>query len=284
MIIDFHTHIFPPEVRADRSRFFEDEPAFKTIYVSSKAQLAGIEDLLAHMDREGIDKSVIFGFPWERSENFKRHNDYILDTVGRYPDRLIGFACFSPLSPHGAREAERCLSSGLKGVGELAVYGGGINRSVIEGLRDIMAVCADLDLPVLIHTNEPVGHQYPGKAPMTLKQIYDLVKEFAHNRLILAHWGGGLFFYGLMKKEVRGVLERVWFDTAASPFLYGNAIYRVAGETVGYDKILFGTDYPLLPASRYFQEIESSGISLEDKEKILGLNAMEILGGRGKNH
>jgi len=278
MIIDFHTHLFPPELRADRSRFFEGEPAFKTIYASSKAQLAGIEDLLAHMDREGIDKSVIFGFPWERSDNFKRHNDYILEAVGRYPDRLIGFACFSPLSPKGAREAERCISSGLKGVGELAVYGGGINRSVIEALRDVMAVCEKLDVPVLVHTNEPVGHQYPGKAPMTLKQIYDLVKEFTENRIILAHWGGGLFFYGLMKKEVREVLEHVWFDTAASPFLYRPDVYKIAGGTMGYEKILFGTDFPLLPAGRYLMEMDSAGISEEHRKKILGENAQILLG------
>jgi len=279
MIIDFHTHLFPKEIREQRRKFFKCEPAFKMIYESSKARLAGVDELLHHMDESGIEKSIVFGFPWERYDNFKRHNDYILEAVSRYPERIIGFCCFSPLSTRGPQEAERCLSAGLKGVGELAVYAGGLNRAVIDALEEVMALCRGRNVPVLIHTNEPVGHQYPGKAPMTLNQIYELVKCFSENRIVLAHWGGGLFFYGLMRKEVRESLKNVWFDTAASPFLYGNAIYRVAGEAVGYDKILFGTDYPLLPARRYLEEIDSSGISLEDKEKILGLNAIRVLGG-----
>ena len=278
MIIDFHTHLFPRQFRDNRQRFFDGEPAFRLIYDSSKAPLVGAHELLRHMDESGIERSVVFGFPWERYENFRRHNDYILETVGRYPDRLIGFCCFSPLSIKGAQEAERCLSAGLKGVGELAVYAGGMNRSVIDALQEVMAICKDRDVPVLIHTNEPIGHSYPGKAPMTVSQIYELVKQFPQNRIILAHWGGGLVFYGLMKKEVKETLKNVWFDTAASPFLYDAQIYRIAGIAAGYDKVLFGTDYPLLPASRYFSELESSGISAKDREKILGLNARRLLG------
>ena len=56
-----------------------------------------------------------------------------------------------------------------------------------------------------------------------------------------------------MKKEVKGVLQNVWFDTAASPFLYQPEMYRVAGEAVGFDKILFGSDFPLLKTATLFQ-------------------------------
>ncbi len=277
MIIDFHTHVFPKEFREGRRRFFENEPAFKIIYESPRARLAGARELIRHMDEEGIERSVVFGFPWEQYDNFKRHNDYIMEVVSHYPKRLVGFCCFSPLSVKGAREADRCISAGLKGVGELAVYGGGMNRSALDAIDEVMALCRERDVPVLIHTNEPVGHQYPGKAPMTLRQIYDMISRFPANRLVLAHWGGGLFFYALMKKEVKDRLKNVWFDTAASPFLYKQTIYRLAGEIVGYDKILFGTDYPLLPASRYYADIDSSGVSEEAKEKILGINAQELI-------
>jgi len=43
------------------------------------------------------------------------------------------------------------------------------------------------------------------------------------------------------------VLANVWFDTAASPYLYRSDIYRLAAELAGEEKVLFGTDYPLLP-------------------------------------
>ena len=76
-------------------------------------------------------------------------------------------------------------------------------------------------------TNEPVGHAYPGKTPNTLAQIYRMVKRFPANTIVLAHWGGGLFFFNLLRKEVKEQLRNVYFDTAASPFLYDPAVYRV---------------------------------------------------------
>lgn len=277
MIIDFHTHIFPPLIRENREDFFKGEQAFKSLYNSPQAKLAGIRDLIASMDENGVQKSVVFGFPWENAEYFKLHNDYVVEAVERYPDRLAGLACFSPLSPTGAREAERCLDQGLSGVGELAVYGAGITFQVVQALEPVMAICLKHNGLFMLHTNEPVGHQYPGKTPNTLHQIYDFVKAYPENRIILAHWGGGLLFYALMKKEVGKVLENVWFDTAASPFLYRPEMYRIAGEVVGFDKILFGSDYPLLKPKRYFKEIAGAGLLAEQIDQITGLNAKNLL-------
>jgi predicted TIM-barrel fold metal-dependent hydrolase len=140
-----------------------------------------------------------------------------------------------------------------------------------------MEICAGFNVPVLFHTNEPVGHVYPGKTPVQLREIYDLLKHYPSNKIVLAHWGGGLFFYSLMKKEVRDVLKNVWFDTAASPFLYDPQIYRMAGEIAGLDKILLGTDYPLISPKRYFEEMETAGLSEESTRRICGENAANLL-------
>jgi len=279
MIIDFHTHLFPPNFSQDRDRLVHEDPAFRSIYNSPKARLADAEDLLKSMDDNGIERSVVFGFPWEKEDLFVRHNDYIIEAVHRYPDRLIGFCAFSPLSRCGARETDRCLSLGLSGVGELAVYGSGLTAEVIHALEEVMDLCLRADVPLLLHTNEPVGHVYPGKIPNTLKEIYDLVRAYPANRMVLAHWGGGLLFYGLMKREVRDVLQNVWFDTAASPFLYRPDIYRIAGDIVGFDRVLFGSDYPLISPKRYFKEMEAGGLSLEQMDQIKGLNAARLLKG-----
>ena len=277
MIIDFHTHVFPSRFRDDRSPFFSDEPAFKNLYLSPQAKLAGANELIRNMDEEDIHKSVIFGFPWENPEHYRIHNDYIIESVHRYPNRLIGFCCFSPLSAGGSREAERCLQSGLSGVGELAVYGSGLSPEIINSLKEVMGLCSQFDVPFLLHTNEPIGHNYAGKTPMTLPQIYGFIKAYPSNRIVLAHWGGGILFYGLMKKEVKEAFKNVWFDTAASPYLYTPDIYRIAGETIGFEKILFGSDYPLLKPQRYFKEMESAGLSPGSLEQVKGSNAARLL-------
>jgi predicted TIM-barrel fold metal-dependent hydrolase len=228
------------------------------------------------MDKNGVDKSVIFGFPWSNTATYQSHNDYIMETVQKYPDRVMGLGCFDPADAQAAAEAERCLAGGLCGIGELAFYRSGIDESALEQLQPVMGLCAERNLPVLIHTNEPVGHDYHGKTPITLSQIYGLIKRFADNKIVLAHWGGGLFFYSLMKKEVKESLKNVYFDTAASPYLYDPEVYQVAVKLAGIDKILFGSDYPLLAPEKYFSEMQQSGLARDQRDQICGLNAARL--------
>lgn len=277
MIIDFHTHIFPKSIRVNRQIFFPGEPAFRLLYESPKSRLAGAQEIVATMDEQGVDISVVFGFPWRNAETYKMHNDYIIDAVTRYPQRLVGFACFDLASELAVKEAYRCIESGLSGIGELAFYESGIDEKCLELLSPVMELCRQKDFPVLIHTNEPVGHQYPGKAPIKLEQIYNMANRFCENRLVLAHWGGGIFFYNLMKKEVREVLKNVYFDTAASPYLYDPEIYAIACKLTGRDKILLGSDFPLLKPERYFKELDEVGISGSDRAGICGANAKRLL-------
>ncbi|MFC1821678.1 amidohydrolase family protein [Thermodesulfobacteriota bacterium] len=277
MIIDFHTHVFPPYFKEERNLFFGEEPHFEVLYRSPNARVAENREILESMDAEEIDKSVIFGFPWEKTDHFRRHNDYVIETVQQYPERFIGFCTFSLFSAQAPEEAIRCLEAGLSGVGELAVYHSGFSQEKIAILENLMEICAHYDVPLLLHTNEPVGHQYPGKTSMILKDLYEFLKTYPDNKIILAHWGGGIFFYGLMK-EVREVLKNVWFDTAASPFLYQPDIYRMAGEIIGFERILFGSDFPLIKPGRYFKEMASSGISENSINRIKGENALSLLG------
>lgn len=277
MIVDFHTHIFPSSFRNNREGLFPYEPAFRLLYGPPGAKTVGATDLIRAMDEDGVNRSVIFGFPWEDEGRFKRHNDYIIESVELHPKRLTGLCCFSVKTPDAAREAERCLKSGLAGVGELAVYDSGLTPDVIASFKDVMNVCAESDAPLLLHVNEPIGHNYAGKAPITLSQIYQFIKTYPSNRIILAHWGGGIFFYGLLKKEVKDVLKNVWFDTAASPYIYRPDIYKIAGEIIGLDKILFGSDYPLLRPKRCLDEMNAAGLTNEAKAMITGSNAERVL-------
>jgi hypothetical protein len=67
-------------------------------------------------------------------------------------------------------------------------------------------------------------------------------------------------------------------EHAPSPYLYRPEIYRLVAEMVGPDKILFGSDYPLLPPSRYLKEMEAAGLSEEWQEMILGGNLAWLMG------
>ena len=277
MIIDFHVHTFPAEIRDHRERFLDDEPEFKLLYESPKSKLVSAETIIAMMDETGVDLSVVFGFPWRNPETCRLNNDYVIDVVSRYPDRLRGLCCVDSLNPEAAEEVRRCLDAGLSGVGELAFYGCGIDGECQLSLGPIMALCRERGVPVLLHTNEEVGHLYPGKTPNTMTQIYETISRFPDNTIVLAHWGGGIFFYHLLKRAVKETLKNVYYDTAASPFLYENRIYPYARDLVGIDKVLLGTDYPLLKPTRYFNEMRESGLDPSEMDAVCGDNAARLL-------
>jgi hypothetical protein len=225
-----------------------------------------------------VDVSVILNIGWITHELCVETNDYILESVSRYPGRLVGFLGIQPLSYRAAlEELERCAKDSVKGVGEL--------RPDIQlfdpGDEEVMAPFANMlekhHLILLTHSSEPVGHIYPGKGAVTPEILYPFIVNHPELIIICSHWGGGLPFYALMP-EVKKALDNVYFDTAASPLLYQNQIYEQVAKLVGEDKILFGSDYPLLPQERIIKEIQSLNLQEAAENLILGGNARRLLG------
>jgi len=278
MRIDVHTHIFPEKIVQQREIYFEGESAFKSLYGSPKARLATAETLLQAMDAGAVDCSITFGFPWRNPDLTERHNDYVLEAALKCPSRLLAMGCVNPMADKSAEEAERVLRAGACGLGELAVYDACEAGAALERYRDLIDCCRSHQGILLIHANEPVGHLYPGKSQLGLDFYYALARLAEGMTLILAHWGGGLCFYELLKKEASEVLANVHYDTAASPFLYRPTIYAHMTEVVGAKKILFGSDYPLLTATRYFEEMAASGLTAEQLDAIGGGNAARLFG------
>jgi predicted TIM-barrel fold metal-dependent hydrolase len=277
MVVDFHTHIFPPQVRARRDDYLRRDAAFAEMYSSPKAQMATAEELLASMEEAEVDRSVVVGFAWSEQELCREHNEYLLEAAARSGGRLIPFCTLQPLAgDDAAAEIERCVQGGARGLGELRPESQGY--SLDQGAGEILAGAAlRHGLVLLFHVSEPVGHAYPGKGGLALDAFYRFVSSHQEVTAVGAHWGGGLPFYALMP-EVREALANVYVDTAATPFLYGSAIYRRVAELVGAERILFGSDYPLISQRRQRQAIED-GLGEDEKGRrlVLGENACQLL-------
>jgi predicted TIM-barrel fold metal-dependent hydrolase len=277
VIIDGHTHIFPHQVCENRYHYCQRDPAFDEIYGNDKARMIGAEDLIVAMDHGGVDRAVVCGFPWCNHDLCVMGNNAIIEAVQRFPDRLIGFCCVYPGEPETAvPEIERCVAAGIRGVGELGFYTRPMTEEDIVGMSPICEAIKGCGIPLLLHVNETVGHAYPGKGDTSLQQIYRFVCTFSDMTIILAHWGGGLFFYEMMPSVAR-MTRRVYYDTAASPFLYRSDIYKVAHEIIGPDRIVFGSDYPLIKPERYVSEINRAGLDRCAVEKVLGENMRDLL-------
>ena len=277
MIVDAHVHVHRPDIAACRDEYCGRDAYFGKLYTTPKARMATVEELIAAMDEDGVNVSVICGFAWCDSGLCREDNDYVIDALRRYPDRLIGLAVVNPAAGREAvREMERCAKGGLRGIGELMPDGQGYRLDDIEAMRPIMETAQSLDWVVLTHANEQVGHDYAGKGETGPETALRFAQAFPDAKIVCGHWGGGLLFYELMP-EVRESLRNVFYDTAASPFLYDKRIYRVAME-VAPEKVLFGTDYPLLRAGHYLEQIRGLALAPEAERALLGGNAARLFG------
>jgi predicted TIM-barrel fold metal-dependent hydrolase len=278
MIIDFHAHVLPPQIKQDRTRCIRTDSSFGQIYGDKKIRIATAEDLIENMDKDGVDVSVIVNYGWSTHELCVETNDYILESVNRFPKRLIGFGAVADYnSDKSLAEIARCARGGARGIGELRPDCQAPGFAQKKALEPFVKMLRDHKLILLTHSSEPVGHIYAGKGIATPGMLYWFISSFPEIVMVCAHWGGGLPFYSLMP-EVRKAMANVYFDTAVSPYLYRPEIYRAVSQMVGADKILFGSDFPVMMPERIRQEIDGSGLSEQEKTSILSGNARRLLG------
>src|SRR4030042_3428248 len=113
MILDCHTHIFPPEMIRDRDALCGKDRGFAAIYENAKAKMVGVEDLISSMDDSGVDRSVICGFSWSLADLCSYHNQYLFESASRHPKRLVVFISFSSSDPERSLlELENGLKDG----------------------------------------------------------------------------------------------------------------------------------------------------------------------------
>lgn len=244
-IIDSHVHLYPPEVNRDPAAWAaaQREPHWAGLCTRRRKDgravqgFPSLDQLLRDMDAAGIAKAVLLGWYWERHETCATQNRFYADCVRVHPDRLAAFATVQPKAGAAAfEEACRAMDDGLVGFGELSPHSQHFDLDD-PVWRQVLALAAEWKVPVNLHVTDPVGRNYPGRVNTPLADFIRLARECPATKFILAHWGGGLAW-----SQEAAALPNVWFDTAASPLLYGPEVWRKAPS----DRVLFGTDYPLV--------------------------------------
>lgn len=276
MRIDAHVHVYPPEIRADWPRIAEKEPHFASICSGKVHKWGTAEDVIAQMEADGVDVSWIAGFAFRDPGLCRICNDYVIDAVKRSEGRLKGLAVVNPLSRGFEEEISRCREAGFIGVGELLPDGQVFDITDTRQTWRLAAECHEKGMLLLLHTAEPVGRKYPGKGETGPKEAAEFCSNHPEVQAVFAHMGGGLWSYETMP-HMRITLQNAWYDTAAVPYLYGPGIFASAAAAGVGDKILYGSDFPLLGAERYENMFRESGLDEDSISGIRGSNAVSLL-------
>lgn len=279
-VIDAHTHLFPEEIVRDRTGFLERDNWFGELYASPANVMVSPEEMIASMDAAGIDMSIICGWPWRDPGLCRIQNDFLAEVHSMVPDRLAWMAIVNPVAPGCAEEVERCGALGAVGVGELNADAQGFAWEESSLLGEMVETCQSIDLPILMHCSEPVGHAYPGKGTATPDKILRFLGVWPEIRVVGAHWGGGLPFFELMP-EVARLTRNLVYDSAASTYLYTPNVFPIVERLVGSGRIVFGSDYPLLNQKRFLDRTLAASLSQDGAADVLGTNAARFFNLKG---
>ena len=281
-IIDAHVHLYPeaanasplPWAAARQETHWATQATRRRKSGNAVQGFPSMADLLRDMDAAGINQAILLGWYWENHATCVEHNRFYAACLKAEPARFKAFATVHPAGGEAAlAEVRWAHAAGFSGLGELSPHAQGV--SLGDPIwRGIMKLAGELKLPVNLHVTDPHSKPYPGRTDTPLGDFIGLAREFPATKFILAHWGGGLAF------DVENHrLRNVYYDTAASPLLYGPDVWHKAPA----GRVLFGSDYPLVlyPARGGSPEIQ--GILHEARTahaapSIFADNACQLLG------
>ena len=276
MIIDWHSHVYPPEEQA--IPFWQGKCPMK------------VENVLEAMDRCGIDRNCISN-PYhelahadrpEQLRRVRRKNEYMSDLVEKHPHKLIGFATAVPCGgDEFVRETERAITRlGLHGVIAMSSIKGEYPDD--DAALPFWELVHRLDVPVMIYPPavafgeerlkeyrlaSSIGRPADNMLALARLIVRGIFERYPDLKLVGSHLAGGLcevigrmdyayelqdeaFFLGayspmLIKKKPSEYLKMMYLDCTS----YHAPAVKCAIETVGADHVLFGTDAPPLTAS-----------------------------------
>jgi len=175
-------------------------------------------------------------------------------------------------------------SAGLKGIKLHPDYQDAMFNDI--RYKRIISYATELGLVVVVHAGVDIG--LPSITHCTPDMVCEVLDEVQPERLVLAHMGGWNLWDEVLAKLCG---RNVYMDTA---FSYGEIAWlsgaehrwKLASEEMflklirahGADRIVFGTDSPWTDQKRAIKDIQALPLSDEDKKKILGENALQLLG------
>jgi predicted TIM-barrel fold metal-dependent hydrolase len=209
-------------------------------------------------------------------------NDYVAGVVRQYPDQFMGFASVDPWKGKTAtQELERAVRElGLRGLKLHPTTQAFFPNDT--RFYPLWETASALGIPVLFHTGQTgVGAREPGGGGQKLKYsqpipyIDDVAADFPNLTIIMAHpsvpWQEEQLSVAMHKGNV-------YIDLSGwSPKYFRPILVQYIGSLL-QDKVMFGSDYPVLKPDRWLRDFETLGLKEAVQEKILLTNAKRVLG------
>ena len=276
--VDTHAHQPTSEFLEDAGGQMMADAANK---FGSDLETWSYEEMIEEYHEHGIGRAVLLGWDAETNTgNPPVPNDYVAEVRDEHPEFFVGFGSVDPLKDDCVAEAERCVEdldlSGFK----FQQIAQGFDPS--DDRHDhLWNVIEDLGVPVVFHGgNSTLGAGSPGGRGLHVKygdplMVDDVAAEHPDLDILLAHpafpW----------EKEQLAVCQQkgnVYMDLSGwLPKYIDDQVLQYA-RTILQDKVMFGTDYPMLRPGKWLDQFEALDFPEDVQRKLLWENAESFLG------
>ncbi|MCL2799758.1 MAG: amidohydrolase family protein [Endomicrobia bacterium] len=258
-IIDSHTHIYPDKV-AEKAR-----EQLQKAFNRGMVDLPVISNLFKHMDEAGVSKSVVACVA-SRPDQVVSINNWLFSLKDK---RIIPFASMHPYFYGYRDELKRIKDNacGIKLQSEFQLFFADEEKAfpMYEELQK-------LQIPVLFHCGIELSS--PGEVRSSPDRMLNVMRRFPELKIIGAHMGGFLMWEEVLEKLAG---KDIYFDTSDSLDEMKKETLAKFFEKHGFDKIFYGSDFPLKCPAKEINLIKSLNISEENKQKILSLNIKRLV-------
>jgi predicted TIM-barrel fold metal-dependent hydrolase len=276
--IDVHTHAEVSCRQPTDDVWQEYEDAASKYFKAGKRPT--IPETIAYY-RERKIGLVMFTVDSEHEIGSRRiPNEEILEAAHANSDMMVAFASIDPHKGRfGAREARRLIADGVRGFKFHPTCQGFFPNDRMA--YKLYEVIAENKLPAIFHSGHSgIGTGMRGGGGMRLKysnpiHVDDVAVDFPDMKIIIAHpswpWQDEALSVCLHKPNV-------YIDLSGwSPKYFPPQLVQYANSQLK-KKILFGSDFPLIPPDRWIKDFKEAAFKPEVHDLILKHNAIEALG------
>ncbi len=242
MIFDSHTHL-------------ESVPLWNMEYTA--------EDVIALMDRYGIEKAAVSGIsdmPGVHDEGLED----LYEATKKYPGRFYPYV---RLNPNYVDRALEIMDKAVKEYGFVGVKLHPVCYCMLPWKAPTLRIlerAAEYDIPVLFHcSDEPFC--YP-------LEIAEAAARCPETKIIMAHMGGFYHFEDALRACEKH--PNLYIDTSET--MYPEKIAE-AVRRIGAERILFGSDLPADNPAVEIEKIKSLRLPKEDEDRIFYKNIAGLL-------
>jgi predicted TIM-barrel fold metal-dependent hydrolase len=230
---------------------------------------ASPEKIVEAMDQAGVTKALLSA--WRLQDGWMVSNHQIAEIVGRFPDRFVGVASVSLDDPDAALELETMVTQyAFKALRVLPwVWNRPPNHA---SYRPLFEKCVALGIPFCTQVGH-TGPRMPSEPGRPIPYLDEVALAFPQLKIVGGHIG-----YPWTDEMIALAWkhDNVYIDTSAYlPRYYPPQLLNFM-NSYGRDKVLFGTNFPMLSFQDCAEQAMALKISDQSKAKFLSENARRV--------